>query len=43
LTLEYLLAFSIYLEDDEMTNQILDRLNLIDNNSFGLNTIGFNL
>jgi len=36
-TLEYLLAFSIHLEDDEMTNQILDRLILIDNNFSGLN------
>lgn len=43
ITLEYMLAFSLYLEDDEMTNNILDRLNLIDNNSFGLNSIGFNL
>jgi hypothetical protein len=38
-----MLALSIYLEDDNMTNQILDRLNLIDNNSSGLNTIGLNL
>ena len=42
-TLEYLLVLSFYLEDDEMTNQILERLNLIDNNSSGLNIIGLNL
>jgi heme/copper-type cytochrome/quinol oxidase subunit 2 len=42
-TLEYLLAFSLYLEDNNMTNQILDRLALIDNNFSGLNNIGLNL
>jgi len=43
LSLEYLLSIGLYLQDDEIINNALDRLCLIDTNTAGLNTIGLNL
>jgi hypothetical protein len=38
-----LLSIALYLQDDEMTNNALDRLCLVDTTHAGLNTVGLNL
>jgi cytochrome c oxidase subunit 2 len=43
ITLEYLVSVGLYLENEEIVNNALNRLNLIECNASGLNNIGLNL
>lgn len=43
ITLEYILALSLYFDDKITANSVLKRLNLLETTLFGLNTVGLNL